>query len=316
MAGVLFDLTASVKNMDGVNAKDMKLSALWGAVFALVVVAWPGVRLKLTAPLFIRLVERFLSPDAGPDMHEDVAFTAGQTQDVRVGLVLPFVDARARDGQLDTAQPTELVEGRQLQLTFGGGVFGDFAVQSAVVRFTALELPGNGKVAPAILDVGFESYAGSKLQLTPGSYSDLFVFDGWSGINLASMPTATVEVDGGARYVSQDTEQLVQLASHFQWVDGFSSGSPLDLPLLAPGGRDYVTTQLPLAERGLAVEVAGATGKAIGWIRRTPRTPGDAEEARRALGAATGVGHPKVPGGELSPQAAPYAAVLPYRMED
>lgn len=187
----------------------------------------------------------------------------------RVFFVVPFADFEAAE-PMATAQPSELLEGRTLEVKFDSAALEsdtDLTVTSGILYATAFFGRGSGDVLPAMTRIDYEDWSQQTALLREGSFSHLFIYDevDESVVPDTDYTRVRVQMDG---HDVIDNLRATQLVADWNIKKADSGADQLSedatnplLPILtAPKG--YKLSALPSGLKVVRVDLTGATNGA------------------------------------------------------
>ncbi len=145
----------------------------------------------------------------------------------RAPMWIPLADFRAKS-PLDSAIPTELLNGTQIQLNTTSitavQLMGAAAVATMSYRLYAALTDGSGPVDPSATRIDFEDWGGQTINLKPGAYSHINIFDDRSGTTAAGEITPDTEITRVNFTV--EGQQVVNNALSFALVADYNRAIP------------------------------------------------------------------------------------------
>lgn len=254
------------------------------------------------------------------------------TGTVRAFLHLSPVDWRAAS-PLDCAQPTELLEGKSIEVEWSssGTLDTDVAASAITVRPVMFLDPSAGVVIPSRVVEGYEDWTGAAVLLpATGNYTHLHVYDESDDVvTTTEYASMRVTADGNDVVPDLSSTQLlgefnhhsVMASSQDNETDQLPGASVLFMPVLTPKPGYKLTSTVYTAGQ-LKVEITGtATTSRFAFRIVQERTQSQEvtalsllglEDPKASVGYVKSVGNKKIDP-KASVKGAKLARSLPYR---
>lgn len=194
---------------------------------------------------------------------------SGTTFDIDVSFEIAFSDER-QPGAADGAIPTELVKNLSLELTTGpANLFGvgSVSITAGTLRVEAEVIDGSG--VPQLTRTGYYDPGSQTINVEPGAYKDLVIFDGNAGAP-GSAPSTITEAEISNVSFDVDGKQKLNNIRHDQLIAYFNENVAADssgeltrnaaswLPVVVSPlyGKGFITKQ-PLVESAGRIQLTG-----------------------------------------------------------
>jgi hypothetical protein len=181
-------------------------------------------------------------------------------------LWIEFRDTRAvQPDEFD--MPCELLESKNIELAFAQSLtLATGLTFAGTVRPTVFYAPpkSHGYLPPSVL-IDYADWGGQTANLTPGTYTDLYVIDETDGsVSIAQVTNLRLRMDGANVLDTVRSEMLVAKFNHEQVAGGDigndSEGLPADNFLFLPGITPPFGYQIPNLPTGMTSVRADITG--------------------------------------------------------